>query len=136
MLRTHGGFAMRHSNRLRWLVLVLASSLAVASVAQEKIAAPVIPREVLFGNPERASPEISPDGKQLASVSDRYQQQADQRPHGVRESSRGRRRVRFGLSRYHPAADEPAGSESVRCSPTGSEEREDRAGYRESGRCG
>jgi dipeptidyl aminopeptidase/acylaminoacyl peptidase len=27
---------------------------------------PLIPREVLFGNPERASPEISPDGKLLA----------------------------------------------------------------------
>ena len=35
-------------------------------VAQEKNSTPVIPREVLFGNPERASPEISPDGKQLA----------------------------------------------------------------------
>jgi hypothetical protein len=27
---------------------------------------PHIPREVLFGNPERASPQISPDGKKLA----------------------------------------------------------------------
>ena len=27
---------------------------------------PLIPREVLFGNPERLQPEISPDGKQLA----------------------------------------------------------------------
>ncbi|HZT44082.1 MAG TPA: S9 family peptidase [Chthonomonadaceae bacterium] len=27
---------------------------------------PLIPREVLFGNPEKASPEISPDGKRLA----------------------------------------------------------------------
>ena len=27
---------------------------------------PLIPREVLFGNPERLHPEISPDGKQLA----------------------------------------------------------------------
>jgi len=27
---------------------------------------PLIPRELLFGNPERASPQISPDGKRLA----------------------------------------------------------------------
>lgn len=27
---------------------------------------PLIPREVLFGNPERASPQISPDGRRMA----------------------------------------------------------------------
>src|SRR5207244_2835396 len=27
---------------------------------------PLIPREVLFGNPEKTSPQISPDGKRLA----------------------------------------------------------------------
>ncbi len=27
---------------------------------------PLIPREILFGNPERANPQISPDGKYLA----------------------------------------------------------------------
>src|SRR5437588_308599 len=27
---------------------------------------PLIPRDILFGNPERASPELSPDGKFLA----------------------------------------------------------------------
>src|SRR5262249_34228704 len=36
--------------------------LAVAARAE----APLIPREVLFGNPERTKPEISPDGKRLA----------------------------------------------------------------------
>jgi len=30
------------------------------------VASPVVPREVLFGNPERTSPRISPDGTQLA----------------------------------------------------------------------
>lgn len=30
---------------------------------------PLIPREVLFGNPERASPRLSPDGRQLAFLS-------------------------------------------------------------------
>ena len=29
---------------------------------------PLIPREVLFGNPERVSPQISPDGKRLAWI--------------------------------------------------------------------
>jgi dipeptidyl aminopeptidase/acylaminoacyl peptidase len=33
--------------------------------AQEKVTTPLIPREVLFGNPERADPQISPDGTQL-----------------------------------------------------------------------
>ena len=27
---------------------------------------PLIPREILFGNPEKASPKLSPDGKFLA----------------------------------------------------------------------
>jgi len=39
--------------------------LAAGLVAEEKFAAPLIPREVLFGNPERADPQISPDGTQL-----------------------------------------------------------------------
>ena len=33
--------------------------------AQEKFSSPVIPRDVLFGNPERANPQISPDSTQL-----------------------------------------------------------------------
>src|SRR5271157_93381 len=33
--------------------------------AQEKFPSPLIPRDVLFGNPERADPQISPDGTQL-----------------------------------------------------------------------
>jgi dipeptidyl aminopeptidase/acylaminoacyl peptidase len=39
--------------------------LAGCVVAEEKFAASLIPREVLFGNPERADPQISPDGMQL-----------------------------------------------------------------------
>src|SRR5215475_11805118 len=31
----------------------------------------LIPREVLFGNPERISPHISPDGRQLAWIAPR-----------------------------------------------------------------
>jgi dipeptidyl aminopeptidase/acylaminoacyl peptidase len=33
--------------------------------AQEKFTTPLIPLEVLFGNPERADPQISPDGSQI-----------------------------------------------------------------------
>jgi Tol biopolymer transport system component len=33
--------------------------------------AELIPREVLFGNPERVSPQISPDGSQLAWIAPR-----------------------------------------------------------------
>ena len=33
--------------------------------AQEKFSSQIIPRDVLFGNPERANPQISPDGTQL-----------------------------------------------------------------------
>ncbi len=33
--------------------------------AQEKFATQLIPREVLFGNPERTNPQISPDGTQI-----------------------------------------------------------------------
>ena len=29
---------------------------------------PLIPRELLFGNPERTSPSLSPDGKYLAYI--------------------------------------------------------------------
>ncbi|HVW32656.1 MAG TPA: S9 family peptidase, partial [Acidimicrobiia bacterium] len=31
-------------------------------------AVPLVPREVLFGNPERVQPRISPDGKRLAYI--------------------------------------------------------------------
>ncbi len=44
-------------------VLCLVSSSATLSAAK---APDLIPREVLFGNPERASPKLSPDGKMLA----------------------------------------------------------------------
>jgi dipeptidyl aminopeptidase/acylaminoacyl peptidase len=43
----------------QFLLTILLSSTVIAQV-------PLIPRGVLFGNPERAAPQISPDGKQLA----------------------------------------------------------------------
>ena len=40
-------------------------SLLVAGSARAELP-PLIPREILFGNPERAEPQISPDGSQIA----------------------------------------------------------------------
>src|SRR6266700_852208 len=47
-------------NRFGFVALLLALSSARAELP------PLIPREVLFGNPARAHPEISPDGAQIA----------------------------------------------------------------------
>jgi len=50
----------------RALALFAVVGFLVASLpAQEQFTTPLIPREVLFGNPERANPQISPDGRQL-----------------------------------------------------------------------
>lgn len=40
--------------------------LAAGAAAQTGEAVPLIPREILFGNPEKAGPQISPDGLKLA----------------------------------------------------------------------
>src|SRR3989338_10163388 len=40
-------------------------ALNLARAAQAELP-PIIPREVLFGNPIKATPKISPDGKRLA----------------------------------------------------------------------
>ena len=50
-------------SRLKFLILCLAVAGAHAALAELP---PLIPREVLFGNPARSHPEISPDGRQLA----------------------------------------------------------------------
>ena len=47
------------------VIMTLASLLASPLLAQKQPATGLIPREVLFGNPERANPQISPDGTQL-----------------------------------------------------------------------
>jgi dipeptidyl aminopeptidase/acylaminoacyl peptidase len=47
------------------LVLIVLGFFSGFLCAQEKFTSPIIPREVLFGNPERANPQISPDGTQL-----------------------------------------------------------------------
>jgi dipeptidyl aminopeptidase/acylaminoacyl peptidase len=48
-------------------MVVMAMLIAVASAALAGLPA-LIPREVLFGNPVRAQPSISPDGKKLAWI--------------------------------------------------------------------
>jgi len=47
------------------VVLMFCGWFVSPAAAQEKFTTPLIPREVLFGNPERADPQISPDGRQI-----------------------------------------------------------------------
>jgi dipeptidyl aminopeptidase/acylaminoacyl peptidase len=54
---------MHHLRRLALLPLLLA---LCSSLALTQATTPLIPRSVLFGNPEKASPAISPDGKRIA----------------------------------------------------------------------
>ena len=49
------------------LVLALAAPFTPA-VAADPAPTPVISREILFGNPERTSPKLSPDGKRFAWI--------------------------------------------------------------------
>src|SRR5258705_908989 len=46
----------------RLLAIVLLSALSTVAIAHSAL----IPRSALFGNPERSSPDISPDGTMLA----------------------------------------------------------------------
>src|SRR5918992_292564 len=55
----------------RLTLLSLATALVVASLPAPAAGAraelpPLIPRAVLFGNPEKAGPQVSPDGRLLA----------------------------------------------------------------------
>lgn len=47
----------------RWPFLAVFLAAAPARPAELP---PLIPREVIFGNPERISPKLSPDAKRLA----------------------------------------------------------------------
>ncbi|MGF1479533.1 MAG: S9 family peptidase [Cyanophyceae cyanobacterium] len=42
--------------------------MTTATAQPETQLPPLIPREVLFGNPQRSSPKVSPDGKYLATI--------------------------------------------------------------------
>jgi dipeptidyl aminopeptidase/acylaminoacyl peptidase len=60
---------MARHGRGRTLAAALLFTLGLAPVpALRADAPPLIPREVLFGNPEKVSPQISPDGKRLAWI--------------------------------------------------------------------
>jgi hypothetical protein len=78
----------------------LALSLAPAGALRAD-APPLIPREVLFGNPEKVSPRISPDGKRLAWIAP----DDKKRPPGLGQD-RGRLR-RQGRDRGQEARDPP-----------------------------
>ncbi|MBX9581310.1 MAG: prolyl oligopeptidase family serine peptidase, partial [Gemmataceae bacterium] len=51
--------------RLGWLGAAMIAAGSLAPPARADLP-PLIPRDVLFGNPDRAGPQISPDGKRLA----------------------------------------------------------------------
>ena len=57
---------MRFSNTLAILLVTIATGPFLPRAAADL--GPLIPREVFFGNPERATPRISPDGKRLAWI--------------------------------------------------------------------
>lgn len=46
--------------------LILATLIGYTAIPARAELPPLIPRDVLFGNPDKAGPQISPDGKQLA----------------------------------------------------------------------
>ena len=52
--------------RRKLLLSVVACALLAQAVPVSAELPPLIPREVLFGNPDKASPQISPDGNRLA----------------------------------------------------------------------
>jgi hypothetical protein len=60
---TRSAFAARSTLRVAVLIS-FGLSFAPAPAHAEKT--PLLPREVFFGNPEKASPRLSPDGRQLA----------------------------------------------------------------------
>lgn len=49
-------------------IALISALSAGASFAQDSAAGGLIPRKVLFGNPDRMSPSLSPDGRQIAFI--------------------------------------------------------------------
>jgi dipeptidyl aminopeptidase/acylaminoacyl peptidase len=54
--------------KLGWLALVVVVCLLGCVCVASAKDTPLIPREILFGNPEKANPQLSPDGKLLAYI--------------------------------------------------------------------
>jgi len=61
-MSSHNFRTMLHATAILTVVLALAPIPAFAELP------PLIPRDVIFGNPERQDPKISPDGKRLAWI--------------------------------------------------------------------
>src|SRR5512135_644323 len=59
---------MHRVTRVAFATLLVALAVPYAPALAADAPVPVIPREVLFGNPERVSPKLSPNGKKLAWV--------------------------------------------------------------------
>lgn len=59
---------MKMRLRSLFLMSIVAVGFSVAAVPSRAELPPLIPRDVLFGNPERTGPQISPDGKRLAWI--------------------------------------------------------------------
>ncbi len=57
----------RTLGRVAAAAAVLGLALAAAPAVRAELP-PLIPRDVLFGNPERVSPQLSPDGQRLAWI--------------------------------------------------------------------
>ncbi|HMP59988.1 MAG TPA: S9 family peptidase, partial [Gemmatales bacterium] len=68
---------------------------------------PLIPREILFGNPERASPRISPDGRYLAYLApdDRNVLQVWVRPLDQKEARKVTEDPKRGIRQFFWAHD-------------------------------
>ena len=49
-----------------WLAVAGLTAMALPATPASADLPPLIPRDVLFGNPERLAPQLSPDGKWLA----------------------------------------------------------------------
>ena len=56
---------MRLKRSVAFSLLLFLSVFPASLLAQEKLTTQLIPREILFGNPEKTSPQISPDGTQI-----------------------------------------------------------------------
>ena len=56
---------MRNRRVSHWALAFILSVSLLAPASRAELP-PLIPREILFGNPEKVSPELSPDGKWLA----------------------------------------------------------------------
>jgi dipeptidyl aminopeptidase/acylaminoacyl peptidase len=56
---------MRLKRSVVFSLLLFISVLPASLLAEEKFTTELIPREVLFGNPEKSAPQISPDGNQI-----------------------------------------------------------------------